>query len=260
MEETIFEVLKKHSKMLQQNALKIIDPTKCDPHDALLLETISLLTSVVDYLKMKQQDSIDLTHKIEKLETIEEVEKHEHMKQPVEESLSMGSIGTYYNTLQEWTGMSEARVVFEGNNLTPKLFWSLTKKLKNMMIVVETVDGYMFGSYHTVLPPTQDVWVNDDKQHFVFTLNNPTNYPPTRFAPLPTNGDLLFVYGDNDTENVVWVNYCFWICMDNVVFLWHHFSEKYEDTSKLGGDLFVGVKDWDFPNEIKKVVVLEWLQ
>ena len=68
----------------------------------------------------------------------------------------------------------------------------------------------------------------------------------------------LFIYGDNDLENVVWINYCYWITSENVVYLWHHFPDNYIDTSGLGGKLFVGEIDWDNPNEIKKVYILEW--
>ncbi|EKE39597.1 hypothetical protein ENUP19_0229G0010 [Entamoeba nuttalli] len=282
-----FQLLCEHTQILQQNVLKVINPNKCSPTEAIQLEIISLISSIVDYLNNQKQTIEEIIKKvcecsqplnetinvdpcqelcliIEKpKDRISEFELPGPLPLPKEFNKlndDFGEITPYYSHLKEWCRKSEAHIIFEGKDLTSKTFWQLTKNLNNMMVVIQTEDNYMFGSYHSVLPKSQDVWIQDDPNHFVFTLINPNHVKPCRFDPLPTNNNLLFIYGDNDTDNVVWVNYCYWITCDNVIYLWHHFPEYYIDTTGFGGDLFVGCVDWDNPNEIKKVYVLEWVE
>ena len=307
-----FKQLLEHIQLLQQNALKVINPQSCSPRDKLDLEIISVLTSVIDYLKerevfneelatcqfeanvmndakikLNQTERVNVDNKqVEKKEETQEKKENNEIKDnavtkdgkdikykevpldnPVPQpsflkkhkQLSMGKLTQYYEELKKWTKKSEASLIYEGCDLTSKSFWEKCSNLKNMMIVVETTDGYMFGSYHTVLPKTQDVWVDKDDSHFVFTLKNPYSINPTMFEPIPENDNRLFVYGDNDNENVVWVNYCYWICADNTAYLWHHFADWYNDTTELGGNVFTGGIDWDNPVEIENVYILEWI-
>ena len=77
---------------------------------------------------------------------------------------------------------------------------------------------------------------------------------------MKNNYQIYFVYNDNDKDNVVWINYCYWITSDNIVYSWHHFPDYFNDTIGLGGKLFLGDVDWDNPYEIKKVYLLEWIE
>lgn len=273
-----FSLIQQHAKMLQENALKVFNPKACTTSETIQLETISLLSSIVDYLQeqmlnppsigevppaivppLTEQPSVQLNSEVVERKIDKQIESNCLLIQPQTTTVCpVPELSMYYSSLQEWTQRKEARVVYSSDNLTPSTFWQLTKGLNNLMIIVKTVDDFIFGSYHSILPDSQDTWVRDDPEHFVFTLNNPHGIKPTHFYPLPSNHDLLFIYNDNDVENVAWVNYCYWICSDNVVYVWHHFPDNYIDTIGLGGDLFVGDVDWDNSSAIKCVYLLEW--
>ncbi|KAL7713900.1 TLDc domain-containing protein [Entamoeba marina] len=277
MNSNELQTLQDHSILLQQNVMKVINPSQCTPTETIQLQTISLLTDLVKYISecntsktstkinlqfnelQQSESSINTDFQKESRSVPSRHDKDEPISIDKINSENLININQYMSDLKQWTGKREAKMIFEGNDLTSQNFWKMVKDLKNLMIIVETSDDFLFGSYHSQLPSSQDEWIHEDINHFVFTLNNPHNIKPTHFLPIPTNEELLFVYGDNDKDNVVWVNYCYWICGDNIAYVWHHFPDWYLDTSSLGGDIFVGDVDWDNPNEIRKVYVMEWL-
>lgn len=307
------DLLNEHKTLLQYNALKILDPQKCSNTEKLQLETISLMSYMIDYLQtlsqtvtslqnehqsqqqvlnftfdnlpkdeseieipeqnyedvikvIKQIEAEELKHleeenQINQQNTIDIQQKQNNEKDDKTSKIEMietKELKPYYHHLQEWCGKTHSRIIYEGTISDAEEYWNITKNLSNVMIVIQTSDDYFFGSYHSNLPSKQDEWIKMDQHHFVFTLSNPHELKPQKFVPLKNNYQLYYVYNDNEKENILWVNYCYWITCDNIVYVWHHFPDYFNDTYGLGGKLFLGDVDWDNPYEIKKIYLLEW--
>jgi hypothetical protein len=67
----------------------------------------------------------------------------------------------------------------------------LVKGHSNLVVVVESTGGWIFGGYaHCKWPESDDTWSGDPSQKsFLFTLKNPHNSPPRRFAMESTRKD-----------------------------------------------------------------------
>ena len=142
--------------------------------------------------------------------------------------------------LKEWTGFKSYDVVFESNTSDIDLFEFNGNVCgrNNLMLLVFSDDGSIFGSYTSVQVPQPSNWVKKDMGHFVFTIKNPYNVPPTRFYPTKP-GNSVYIFQNDYMISVVAIQGAFKINikMDSVYST--KFSKFYKDTVGKGASLFV---------------------
>ena len=93
----------------------------------------------------------------------------------------------YYGTLSEWCNKTEIVDILPVKKVEEKYNTDFADYLlgkKNFMIVVKTIEGFIFGSYHSVEPVKQAteeskkrISIGKDNGHFIFSLHNPLGTP-----------------------------------------------------------------------------------
>ncbi|KAL7714289.1 TLDc domain-containing protein [Entamoeba marina] len=106
--------------------------------------------------------------------------------------------------LKEWTETSDLNVIFDSEgeqfnryNCSKKIFGKM-----KIFIILQTINGDVFGSYHHQTPKRLGEWVHD-QQHFTFSLRNPSN-SKRKFDVKSNNTSALMVadYIDDDDESL----------------------------------------------------------
>ncbi|KAL7717203.1 hypothetical protein QTN25_005473 [Entamoeba marina] len=179
-----------------------------------------------------------------------------------EENLRKGVINSYLPQLQQWTGHSHYRIIYNSkvDGMSTDTFNNRVCLKKKVMIMIFTTDGNLFGSYHSKrIPPTGgEGFVCDDSNHFVFTLRNPFNVPPTKFVRRNTSGPSLGInftgFKSLDNESVlVTSRWCYYI-RENESNISMSFSSVYADT--VGKDYFIFTGSTVIKLDL--VIALEW--
>ena len=162
--------------------------------------------------------------------------------------------------LEEWTGKSIFVTLFDTDidEFSSRSFWRSIKGRSNVMILIQTCDNYLFGSYHSTLPECQEKY-REDNDHFVFTIRNPKNYPPTKFTiKKDWKHRNLYVYGDDQISDVFFVFGCFLICNNNESFIKTIFNSAYTHDWDVDASMFVG-NVWDNYFDIERLLCIQFI-
>ena len=161
--------------------------------------------------------------------------------------------------IQEWVGKEKYTIIFdsEHHELTSRMFWSCLKGRKDILIVIETDEGYIFGSYHSIIPERQELCVENDPHHFVFTMKNPFNVPPTKFELKEGWKKSLYIYGDDQISDVFYVFGCYLICNNDESFIKKIFNYNYRHKHSVDAHVFVG-KLWDSYFSLSRLVCVQF--
>ena len=118
----------------------------------------------------------------------------------------------WIDTLKQWTGFANCKVIFEQNEneLSGEMVFLSLRLVSTVTFIIETTDGDVFGSYHSIIPTRQNCFVANDPNHFLFTLHNKYGTPHEQFKVLPHNHRLLDIFSGNDSW-VMGVNNGYWI-------------------------------------------------
>lgn len=158
--------------------------------------------------------------------------------------------------LKIWTGMRNYRVVYNKafSEMNLSEFNSKICGLSNMMLIVTTDSGCVFGSFtSTTVPPPMN-WVKKDASHFLFTLRSPLNMQPTRFFPLkPANS--VYIFQDDYMISFIAVQGGFKINTKTDSSFSSRFTYYYNDSVGYGPSVFVPTPD---RFRVKSVTVLEF--
>jgi hypothetical protein len=119
-------------------------------------------------------------------------------------SLIVSELPSVLSVIEE----KNVRLLFRGtrDGFTVANCHPLVKGHSNLVIVVESTGGWIFGGYaHCKWPENNNAWSGDPSQKsFLFTLKNPHNIPPRRFAMDSAKKDyVLYCYN----TYLVWIGY-----------------------------------------------------
>ena len=143
------------------------------------------------------------------------------------------NISQYLTTLKEWSGYTTPTILYstETEELSARTLNSKINGKRNLYFIVEDMNNNLFGSYHSHLPTEKEYkqHSSEDQHHFVFTLHNPHNIPPTRYYPTEHNDHISYLYQNDDINNVFNVQYCYGIVSRNKVFIYENIIRYYKD-------------------------------
>ncbi|KAL7714673.1 hypothetical protein QTN25_007761 [Entamoeba marina] len=172
----------------------------------------------------------------------------------------------WISSLQEWIHCNNCRVLYvTTDNFSGDRLWAALRLAGAVTIIIETTDGDVFGSHHTVLPIKQHSFVMNDTSHFLFTFKNKYKTGHVLF-PLRTNNtniNILDVY-KGDSSWVFGVQHAWWIhSQQNKSYVSSvsangPLSCGYEDPLGYGGLIFTGGV-YPLRFSVKRIVVLEWM-
>ncbi|GAB1218675.1 hypothetical protein ENUP19_0002G0033 [Entamoeba nuttalli] len=163
--------------------------------------------------------------------------------------------------MSRWIGSKKYEVVYdsEQHEFTSRSFWSHLKGRQNIIIFIITEHNYIFGTFHSKLPPSQEVWVEDDDSHFLFTLKNPFNTSPRRFALQKGWKKTLYIYGDDQNNDIFSVFNGFWISNNNECFIRTLFNNGYTHPSLIDNTIFVG-SEWPTTFSLSRLLCVQFFQ
>ncbi|ELP92179.1 hypothetical protein EIN_381460 [Entamoeba invadens IP1] len=144
--------------------------------------------------------------------------------------------------LSEWTGLTRSLKIYDSeiDELESNALWKKVQGRKNVMFVVVTNTGDVFGSFHGILPEKQGAWVREDKDQFIFSLDNNQGYQPTKFKPKSMTHQLLSIAKKNQKQKMFWISDAFRINSEDKSYISSSFSRFYEDTTHSDGNIFTG--------------------
>ncbi|GAB1220368.1 hypothetical protein ENUP19_0052G0022 [Entamoeba nuttalli] len=152
----------------------------------------------------------------------------------------------WISTLQEWIGSKTCKLIYDSNEgFTGDILWAILRIVNSVAFIIETTEGDVFGSYHSVIPTKQHYPVITDNAHFLFTFRNKINTGHIKFNVLSTNNKLLDIYKGSKSW-VFGIEKGFWIhSKQNKSYIPStcangELTQGYEDPTGLGGIIFTG--------------------
>ena len=165
----------------------------------------------------------------------------------------------YIEILKQWIPFQTYSIIYhnEQDELSSRAINSKIKGKRNITLIVETMEGYIFGTYHqnpikTNINGLYSRYIQEGG-YFIFTLKNPFNTQPLQFYPSNLN-DYLCIY-DNENENSL-IGMCnVFELKKNKSFISSDFPFYYR--TDYDASLFVG-KIVPETFELKQLIILEW--
>ena len=165
----------------------------------------------------------------------------------------------YTEIIEEWTGKKIYQILYDTDidEFSSRSFWRSIKGRTNIMIIIQTSKNYVFGSYHSLLPNRQEMYT-EDNEHFVFTIRNPKEYPPTKFMiKKEWNKKSLYIYGDDQISDVFFVFGCFLICNNGESFIKKIFNYTYKHDRDIDATIFVG-NVWEEYFDVERLICVQF--
>ncbi|BFU23883.1 protein kinase domain containing protein [Entamoeba histolytica HM-1:IMSS-B] len=176
-------------------------------------------------------------------------------------------INKYLMVLQQWTDMENFNIIYNSSvdGLNGKLISSKMMEHKNLMVIIQTKEGHVFGSYYGgFINRIRDISFNveDDSQkyHFAFSLINPHKTAPINVKKRKEYRVAFRFNGQ--TNEVISVPSFFFIFSDATSYISTSFNVAYEHVSEYGFDLFCEGQDYSSPYRVgfnlMTLYVIEW--
>ncbi|KAL7711647.1 TLDc domain-containing protein [Entamoeba marina] len=169
----------------------------------------------------------------------------------------------YFDYLSQWTSKNTFHVIYDSETyeLSSRAINSTTKGLTDIIFLVETTDGNVFGSYTGTRVPSvkhieNNTFFGKDSSFFVFTLKNPHNTKPQKIMKRDCNKTMMFWNESNEFDAIISAILCFRISGTGKSMIMSQFSEFYEDLTGIGDDLFTGCHEPD-TFSLNRLVVLK---
>ncbi|EDR29929.1 hypothetical protein EDI_233910 [Entamoeba dispar SAW760] len=164
-----------------------------------------------------------------------------------------------FKILKEWVQLGNKIVIFnsEQHEMMPHGLWNKVSGRKNIMFIVISEYGDIFGSFHGVVPTKQGEWVWEDSQQFIFTMKNQYGVNPIQFKPKTMTHSLLRISGKNNTKKMFWISDGYRVNGDGKGYISNSFSRFYNDSTKIGPLIFTNSV---YPNtfSIRSFFVIQW--
>ncbi|ELP88312.1 hypothetical protein EIN_227250 [Entamoeba invadens IP1] len=164
-------------------------------------------------------------------------------------------------SLESWTTKKRRRLVYDSSmmDFSKESFYNAVCGLSNIMTLVVTDKGYVFGAFHSSIPnpPTQGSKTFHDNNFFIFTLINADNIPQEKFFK---KSSLETMYLDSlsmSVESIYTISRGFTLKKKGSSFS-PYFASFYQIEKRRGSKFFVGsVEPETF--EVARLVAIEWL-
>ncbi|KAL7722763.1 TLDc domain-containing protein [Entamoeba marina] len=156
---------------------------------------------------------------------------------------------TISETLKSWCGHTEYKIEYDSSihGFKTQTLNEKIEKKGNILFLYQTNANSIFGSYHTVPIPfardrssTKPYFVNNDQSHFVFTLQNPSNYPPSRFFRHFVKDSLVVHPPHSNYNDIIAIDHFFTLKQPNELWLQQKFPVFYNLPTGLSITLFTG--------------------
>ena len=150
----------------------------------------------------------------------------------------------FQKKIVEWTNKCSYRMVYRStrDGLNARSLNARICGKSNILLIVLTSKGYVFGSYSSKtipMPPNVgDVHVGNDDEFFVYSFNNPHGILPIKIQK-KNHSTSLKIYSNKERSYVIGVDCCFYIRANCPCHIPLNFAENYEDTTGKGNLLFV---------------------
>lgn len=150
----------------------------------------------------------------------------------------------FQKKIVEWTNKCSYRMVYRStrDGLNARSLNARICGKSNILLIVLTSKGYVFGSYSSKtipMPPNVgDVHLGNDEEFFVYSFNNPHGILPTKIHK-KNHSTSLKIYSNKERSYVIGVDCCFYIRANCPCHIPLNFAENYEDTTGKGNLLFV---------------------
>ncbi|KAL7715505.1 TLDc domain-containing protein [Entamoeba marina] len=160
-----------------------------------------------------------------------------------------------------WTTKQKYTLIYDSDvdGLNASSFNNIICKKRDIMCLIVTKDGYLFGCFSSAQipePKSDEVWIQNDPNFFVFTLTNPHHTQPMMFK-LRKNDSSSFLVAPNDSRKCIFAtDMCFTLKANGKVKFTPKFQENYEVPSEVNVDVFTG--KYSPPIEISKLMVVHW--
>ncbi|BFU21671.1 hypothetical protein, conserved [Entamoeba histolytica] len=146
--------------------------------------------------------------------------------------------------LHQWTGKQKLHVFFNNKKerFTRENCLSILKNKTDIIILLETENGEVFGSYHHLVPQQFGNWVNDPK-HFVFAIRNKNKIQGKYEADSNNHYSLMiadFMEDDDELKSTILeIGYFYTITLEEICSLNMSFNSHYLNTPNIGVDAFM---------------------
>ena len=136
---------------------------------------------------------------------------------------------THYSYLNEWTSKTHFTLIYnsEEDGLTAKSFNTILKNKSNILLVIFTKKGYVLGSYHSTIPE-YGTMINNDSNHFIFSLSSPYLSIPTQFK----GKGILHIHDDFEDHNVFDIFSGFSVYSNHTIMVYSSFASAYNTDNK----------------------------
>ncbi|KAL7715370.1 hypothetical protein QTN25_006996 [Entamoeba marina] len=92
----------------------------------------------------------------------------------------------------------------EKDEMSSRCLWSKIRGRKHIILLFETSNDVVFGSYHSIIPPSQNVPITDEN-HFIFsTINSLQQF--IQFFPTNKQSNSLKICHDLSTTVIFYIN------------------------------------------------------
>ena len=131
-------------------------------------------------------------------------------------------MNTFLSYLQQWTKYNQFECIYDTrkDEYHIKTIQQILYNKKNIIILIQTNEDDIFGSYHSSISSREVVsqqmkhsgwiWEDHDKDMFLFTFSTHSETLPPQHFPLILNSESCFCLypSENHFEIVLWICYC----------------------------------------------------
>ena len=147
----------------------------------------------------------------------------------------------YGKSSQQWELIYKAsRDGFDANT-----FHSRCDNKGPTITIIQSNNGYLFGGYTSISWASSGGSYKNDNAAFLFTLTNPHNIPPTKYAIKPDQvGNAVFLFSSYGPTFGGGYDIHIPNGSDSYNSSYHNFPHSYNDTTGKGNNTFTGAKNF----------------
>ncbi|BFU23999.1 hypothetical protein EHI8A_095990 [Entamoeba histolytica HM-1:IMSS-B] len=150
----------------------------------------------------------------------------------------------FQKKIVEWTNMRNYRILYRSSKdgLSARSLNARICGRSNILIIVLTTKGYVFGSFSSIqIPPPPrlgDLHVGADPNFFVYSFQNPFNTEPLKILKKNSQTSMK-IYCNKEQSYVIGCDCCFYIRSNCPCHVPSNFCDNYNEPSGKGNLLFV---------------------
>ncbi|ELP92584.1 hypothetical protein EIN_074270 [Entamoeba invadens IP1] len=183
--------------------------------------------------------------------------------EPADVILAKNFYDEYMQTLTNWVGLKEAKKLYDSDEdgLTARSFNTKTCGKERTMVIVQTTDGCVFGSYNSIeIPSSKEngygFYMTKDNNFFCFVLKSPVIKEPIKVMRKDPFYSTKCYSSDND-KWITGIHCGYYLGIEDSSFVSGKFPMYYNISMENSVNIFSGNH---FPDTFSlfKIVVLQW--